>query len=187
MAGDDRVAVSASSQQWRMKLSLEGKVVMITGASSGIGREFCLDLAESGCRIIAAARRKDRLKTVCDQINSAGGVRAIAVQLDVTADGRTIDVADAFGRIDALINNAGIRGNLPNLSDSSLGPVLRECLKWLIKLLLDVLPGRLVANFFTTRFLQSIKFAVIELRILPERCLRWCYARPTLLYNLVYC
>lgn len=117
MAGDDGMAVSGSSQQWRMKLSLEGKVVMVTGASSGIGREFCLDLAKSGCRIIAAARRKDRLKTLCDQINSAGSVRAIAVQLDVTADGRTIDVAvqtawDAFGSIDALVNNAGIRGNV---------------------------------------------------------------------------
>lgn len=91
--------------------------MMVTGASSGIGREFCLDLAKSGCRIIAAARRKDRLKTLCDQINSAGSVRAIAVQLDVTADGRTIDVAvqtawDAFGSIDALVNNAGIRGNV---------------------------------------------------------------------------
>ncbi|XP_009792301.1 uncharacterized protein LOC107805707 [Nicotiana tabacum] len=96
---------------------LRGKVVMVTGASSGIGREFSLDLAKSGCRIIAAARRVDRLKSLCDEINSEGPRRAIAVELDVTANGATIEAAvqiawDAFGRIDALVNNAGLRGSL---------------------------------------------------------------------------
>nr|XP_018622076.1 3-oxoacyl-[acyl-carrier-protein] reductase FabG-like isoform X2 [Nicotiana tomentosiformis] len=94
---------------------LSGKVVMVTGASSGIGREFCLDLAKAGCSIIAAARRINRLKSLCDQINNSEDTqRAIAVQLDVTADGSTIEAAvqrawDAFGRIDALVNNAGLR------------------------------------------------------------------------------
>ncbi|XP_009631508.1 uncharacterized protein [Nicotiana tomentosiformis] len=97
---------------------LSGKVVMVTGASSGIGREFCLDLAKAGCSIIAAARRINRLKSLCDQINNSEDTqRAIAVQLDVTADGSTIEAAvqrawDAFGRIDALVNNAGLRGNV---------------------------------------------------------------------------
>lgn len=92
---------------------------MVTGASSGIGLEFCLDLAKAGCRIIASARRVDRLKTLCNKINNSDGLarRAIAVQLDITADSATIQAAvqiawDAFGRIDALINNAGLRGNL---------------------------------------------------------------------------
>lgn len=98
---------------------LSGKVVMVTGASSGIGLEFCLDLAKTGCRIIAAARRVDRLKNLCNQINNSGGSapRAVAVQLDITADSATIDAAvqiawDAFGRIDVLINNAGVRGSM---------------------------------------------------------------------------
>jgi len=99
---------------------LTGKVVMVTGASSGIGLEFCLDLAKAGCRIIASARRVDRLKTLCNQINiNSEGLarRAIAVQLDITADSATIEAAvqiawDAFGRIDVLINNAGLTGNL---------------------------------------------------------------------------
>ncbi|XP_006361353.2 3-oxoacyl-[acyl-carrier-protein] reductase FabG-like, partial [Solanum tuberosum] len=98
---------------------LSGKVVMVTGASSGIGLEFCLDLAKAGCNIIAAARRVDRLKSLCNQINSnsKGPPRAIAIQLDVTSDGATIESAvqiawDAFGHIDALVNNAGITGNV---------------------------------------------------------------------------
>ncbi|KAG5569059.1 hypothetical protein H5410_058825 [Solanum commersonii] len=104
---------------------LTGEVVMVTGASSGIGQEFCLDLAKAGCRIIASARRVDRLKTLCNQINiNSEGLarRAIAVQLDITADNATIEAAvqiawDAFGRIDVLINNAGLRGNVYNSLD----------------------------------------------------------------------
>lgn len=106
---------------------LGDKVVMVTGASSGIGRELCLDLANSGCRIVAAARRVDRLESLCDEINrlpgSAGSTRsrlvprAMAVELDVSADGPAIEAAvrrawDEFGAIDALINNAGVRGRL---------------------------------------------------------------------------
>uniref|UniRef100_M1D7A3 2,4-dienoyl-CoA reductase n=1 Tax=Solanum tuberosum TaxID=4113 RepID=M1D7A3_SOLTU len=98
---------------------LTGKVVMVTGASSGIGLEFCLDLAKAGCRIIAAARRVDKLKSLCDQINSnsEGSPGAIAIELDVAADGATIESSvqiawNAFGRIDALVNNAGVRGSV---------------------------------------------------------------------------
>ncbi|KAI8562534.1 hypothetical protein RHMOL_Rhmol03G0043200 [Rhododendron molle] len=106
---------------------LEDKVVMVTGASSGIGREFCLDLAKSGCRIIAAARRLDMLESLCDEINrqppdpvgsaqSRLAPRAAAVVLDVSADGPAIEAAvrrawEAFGTVDALVNNAGIAGN----------------------------------------------------------------------------
>ncbi|GMH20210.1 hypothetical protein Nepgr_022051 [Nepenthes gracilis] len=113
--------------------SLGDKVVMVTGASSGIGREFCVDLAKAGCRIIAAARRTERLHLLCDQINqfpslssfssnstSALGdstIRAVAVELDVCADGLAIEASvqkawNAFGRIDVLINNAGVRGSI---------------------------------------------------------------------------
>ncbi|XP_055820031.1 uncharacterized protein LOC129888974 [Solanum dulcamara] len=98
---------------------LSGKIVMVTGASSGIGLEFCLNLAKAGCRIIAAARRVDRLKSLCEKINSdsEGPQRAIAVELDVSADAATVESAvqiawDAFGRIDVLVNNAGVRGSV---------------------------------------------------------------------------
>ncbi|KAK7393059.1 hypothetical protein VNO78_21511 [Psophocarpus tetragonolobus] len=114
--------VSDRLEPWHI---LAGKVVMVTGASSGLGRDFCLDLGRAGCRVVAAARRVDRLQSLCDEINrmapavgDGGRSRvAVAVELDVTADGGAIDgyvqkAWDAFGHIDALINNAGIRGTV---------------------------------------------------------------------------
>lgn len=108
---------------------LRNKAVLVTGASSGLGKDVCLDLAKAGCRILAAARRVDRLKSLCDEINQMSlsfptsssttevdtQPRAVAVELDVSADGNTIDKCiqkawDAFGGIDALVNNAGVRG-----------------------------------------------------------------------------
>ncbi|KAH0729054.1 hypothetical protein KY289_000242 [Solanum tuberosum] len=66
-------------ESWK---DLRGKVVMVKGASSGIGRELCLDLAKAGCSIIAAARRIDR-----------GFQQAFALELDVMSNGATIEVA----------------------------------------------------------------------------------------------
>ncbi|XP_049402845.1 uncharacterized protein LOC125866607 [Solanum stenotomum] len=108
------IHTSSKMEPWK---DLSGKVVMVTGASSGIGLEFCLDLAKAGCSIIAAARRIDRLDSLCNDINSEGIRRAFALELDVMSNGATIEGAvqrawDAFGRINVLINNAGIRGSV---------------------------------------------------------------------------
>nr|GEW41072.1 glucose/ribitol dehydrogenase [Tanacetum cinerariifolium] len=95
----------------------------ITGASSGIGKELCLDLARAGCKVIGCARRIDILTLLCDEINGPecekDGIRAFALQLDVSADEDTIKAGvdkawGVFGRIDALINNAGISGQTRN-------------------------------------------------------------------------
>ena len=105
-------------------------MVMVTGASSGFGRQLCVDLAKAGCKVIAAARRTNRLESLCEEINSSphateltnapisGSIscRAEAVELDVAGDEETIKMAvekawKCFGRIDALVNNAGVRGN----------------------------------------------------------------------------
>ncbi|KAJ4747400.1 NAD(P)-binding Rossmann-fold superfamily protein [Rhynchospora pubera] len=125
---------------------LEGKVVMLTGASSGIGRELCLDLARAGCFIVAAARRTDRLQSLCDEINGAGSatsaLRSVPVQLDVSGSETEIEnwvkrAWDAFGRIDALVNNAGIRGGVRSVlewSEDELSSIVRTNLigLWLI-------------------------------------------------------
>ncbi|KAF3965388.1 hypothetical protein ACB098_09G150800 [Castanea mollissima] len=128
---------------------LEGKVVMVTGASSGLGLDFCLDLAKAGCRIIAAARRVDRLQSLCHQINhlsssssSSSSPRAVAVELDLCADGPTIDKSiqkawDVFGHIHALVNNAGFRGTVKSpleLSEEEWNQVFKTNLTgtWLV-------------------------------------------------------
>ncbi|KAJ3696606.1 hypothetical protein LUZ61_000311 [Rhynchospora tenuis] len=110
---------AATCPPWK---SLEGKVVMVTGGSSGIGKEICLDLVRAGCRVVAAARRLDQLKELCDEINGRGSVRAIGVWLDVSKEEGIIAEAvrrawDSFGRIDALVNNAGIRDKVYSVLD----------------------------------------------------------------------
>jgi len=89
---------------------LNGQVVIVTGASAGIGEAVALMLARFGASVVITARRRDRLEQVLSRIESDGG-RTLAVVGDVTSDpDRRILVEETlreFGRIDALVNNAG--------------------------------------------------------------------------------
>jgi short-subunit dehydrogenase len=94
-------------------MELQGSVVVVTGASSGIGRATAGMLAARGARVVVAARREDRLKELARLIGERGG-QALPVVTDVTSDedlrrllGETLA---AHGRVDALVNNAGIPG-----------------------------------------------------------------------------
>jgi 3-oxoacyl-[acyl-carrier protein] reductase len=95
---------------------LEGKVVLVTGASRGIGRAIAEEAAREGAVTVLAARDEARLQGAVAAIQAAGG-RAEAVRLDV-AERASIDAAfgrvlEAHGRLDGLVNNAGItRDNL---------------------------------------------------------------------------
>ena len=62
---------------------LDGKVALVTGASSGFGRHFASVLAEAGAKVVLAARRTDRVQAACDDIIASGG-EAIAITMDVT-------------------------------------------------------------------------------------------------------
>jgi NAD(P)-dependent dehydrogenase (short-subunit alcohol dehydrogenase family) len=91
--------------------SLEGKVAIVTGASSGLGVAFAEAFAEAGCDVALGARRVDRLADTAKLVEGAGR-RAIAVATDVASPDdcqKLVDSAiDTFGRVDVLVNNAGI-------------------------------------------------------------------------------
>lgn len=87
------------------------KIVLITGASSGIGEATALHLAQQGCTVVLGARRTDRLHALVERIKASGG-RAAARTLDVTDRGDVQAFVAAarseYGRVDVLVNNAGV-------------------------------------------------------------------------------
>ena len=90
---------------------IEGKVVAITGASSGIGKATAQLLAERGAKLVLGSRRLDRLQTVAGALAKAGGeiaYRRTDVKLRDDLSGLVSLGCDRFGRLDVLVNNAGI-------------------------------------------------------------------------------
>jgi len=91
--------------------NLRDRVVVITGASSGLGRATAYKLAEQGCRLVLAARRLEDLENTAQGCQERGG-EAISVQTDVTIEDDVIRLAavavERWGRIDVWINNAGV-------------------------------------------------------------------------------
>src|SRR6266478_2458598 len=96
--------------------NIADKVIVITGASSGIGESTAKLLARHGAKVVLGARRKDRLDAAVKEISAAGG-KAISVTVDVTKRAeveRLIRAAvDGFGRVDVIVNNAGIMSIAP--------------------------------------------------------------------------
>jgi NADP-dependent 3-hydroxy acid dehydrogenase YdfG len=94
-----------------MEPKLHGTTVLITGASSGIGEATALLFAEHGANVAMAARRKDRLDALAAKIE-ASGVKALAIEADVAqksgAQKAVAETVAAFGRLDTLVNNAGV-------------------------------------------------------------------------------
>lgn len=92
---------------------IAGKVIAITGASSGIGKATALRLAGHGASVMLGARRRDTLAELAEQIAAAGGQAAFE-EIDVTARSdvaRLDNAVNRFGRLDVYINNAGIAPN----------------------------------------------------------------------------
>lgn len=98
---------------------LTGRIVMVTGASSGVGKRFAEILAESGARVVITGRRLPLLQEIQSSIEAKGGT-VLAVPMDVADESSTIAAFDAaeqaFGRVDSVVANAGI-----NVAGSALG------------------------------------------------------------------
>ncbi|MBC9912323.1 SDR family oxidoreductase [Chitinophaga varians] len=94
-----------------MLYQIKGKVVVITGASSGIGEATALTLAANGAKVVLGARRTAQLKTLTDTINNKGG-EAVFLETDVKCKDdlqRLVDFAvNEYGKLDVMVNNAGV-------------------------------------------------------------------------------
>ncbi|AMO60618.1 short-chain dehydrogenase/reductase SDR [Mycolicibacterium phlei] len=98
------------------RFRLDDKVVIITGASSGLGVSFAQACAEAGADVVLAARRVEKLEGTAELVRKAGR-RALSVQTDVVDPDQCTALVDAalkeFGRVDVLVNNAGVGTAVP--------------------------------------------------------------------------
>ena len=130
--------------------AFKGNVVIITGASAGIGKELALQLAKQGAKLILAARDSERLKVVAKECEKLGG-NSVCVKTDVTIKSQCKRLVEKtikeFGRIDTLINNAGLSmwANFDELEDVEM-----------LKQIMDVnYMGSVYCTFFLFRILKS--------------------------------
>jgi NAD(P)-dependent dehydrogenase (short-subunit alcohol dehydrogenase family) len=122
------------------KLDLAGKVAVVVGGSSGIGRTVALGLAEGGADVVSSARRMDLVNTLADEIEKLGR-RSLRVTCDV-ADRKSLEkllqeCVAALGKVDILVNAAGITKRAPTVDyaeedwnrimDTNLTGMLRTC------------------------------------------------------------
>ena len=102
--------------------TMKEKVVLITGASSGIGRATAEAFAAKGAHIVVAARRKEELDTLVASIEAMGG-KASAIKTDVSVaksvEQMVAHTIDVFGRLDYAVNNAGIEGKFNGITELS--------------------------------------------------------------------
>ncbi|WP_182120168.1 SDR family oxidoreductase [Acidovorax sp. FHTAMBA] len=120
------------------RFRLDGRVVLVTGASSGLGTHFAQLLASVGARVAVAARRADKLQAVVDGVAAAGGqARALSLDVSDAASVRAcFDELASWGTPDVVINNAGVTVTRPLLEqteedfDQVLDTNLKGC--WLV-------------------------------------------------------
>jgi NAD(P)-dependent dehydrogenase (short-subunit alcohol dehydrogenase family) len=98
------------------RFRLDGKVAVVTGASSGLGAAFAVGLAEAGADVVIAARRADRLQATAEQVQ-ARGRRCVSVTADVAIPEEctrvVAEAVEALGKVDVLVNNAGVGTAVP--------------------------------------------------------------------------
>ena len=94
-------------------MKFKGKVVVVTGASSGIGEEACRDFAKRGADVALIARSKSKMGPIADKIKNNYHTRTLVVPYDVSKKGQVLsmskEVFDEFEHVDIVVNNAGLQ------------------------------------------------------------------------------
>ncbi len=125
--------------------NLTGKVVIVTGASSGIGVQFAKALAQEGADIAIVARRLEKLQVIKEEVEGMGR-RCLAIKCDVTKEDEIKKAVEQtinkFGKIDILVNNAGVAANAPaeEMTEAQWDQVLDTDLKSLFLFSKNVAP-----------------------------------------------
>lgn len=129
-------------------MELVGKTVLITGASSGIGAACARAFAAAGCRLLLAARRRDRLDQLAASLREHQSVDVLVAALDVrdrkAVEGWVVGLPDAWRAIDILVNNAGLARGLEPLHEGEVADweeMIDTNLKGLLWVTRAVLPG----------------------------------------------
>ena len=133
-------------------MNLKDKVVLITGAGSGLGKALAVAAGQVGAKVICAGRRKDKIQQTADEVNKAGGT-GTAVEMDVT-DLKSIEkglkMAEKVGPIDILINNAGIITGMKAVQDLPVeewDKIMATNVRGPYLLMRTILPGMIQRGF----------------------------------------
>ncbi|KAI8073977.1 hypothetical protein BC940DRAFT_289688 [Gongronella butleri] len=132
---------------------LQGKVVFITGASSGIGEASAREFAKEGANLVLTARRLERLESLKDELTAQYGIQVLAVKLDVREKQHVLDVVNSlpapFNDVEVLLNNAGgAHGvdELVNVSEEDIDTMFDTNVKGLVFLTQAIVPGMIARN-----------------------------------------
>ena len=133
-------------------MNLKNKVVLITGAGSGLGKALALAAGQVGAKVICAGRRMDKIQQTADEVTKVGGV-GTTVEMDVT-DLKSVEkglkVAEKVGQIDILINNAGIITGMKAVQDLPVeewDKIMATNVRGPYLLMRTILPGMIQRGF----------------------------------------
>lgn len=133
-------------------MNIRDKVILITGAGSGLGKALALVAGQAGAKVICAGRRKDKIQQIAEEVTQAGGV-GLAVEMDVT-DLKSVEKglkqAEKMGPIEILFNNAGIITGLKAVQDLPIeewDKIMATNVRGPYLLIRAILPGMIQRGF----------------------------------------